>query len=73
MRFLIYSKDKKSKFEKQIKFLEKERLIIVDFFNDIEEAGYCAEIRKYDTCIIESEVDMRKYVNFLNLQKHINY
>ena len=72
MRILIYSKKKKSEFNEIISFLEKERLIIVDYFNDIDEAEYCAEIRKYDKCIIESEINMRKYVNFLKELKDYN-
>ena len=72
MRFLIYSKEKKSEFKDLIHFLEKDRLIIVDFFNDMEEAEYCAEIRKYDTCLIESSKSMVTYVNFLKALKDYN-
>ena len=72
MRFLIYSEGKKDDFKELISFLEKDRLIIVDFFNDMEEAEYCAEIRKYDTCLIESKTNMVKYVNFLKNIKVYN-
>lgn len=63
MRVLIYSKGNKKDFIDLINFFEKERLVFVDFFDDLEEANYCSEIRKYDKFIIETENNIRPFVN----------
>jgi len=65
MRALIYSEGEKKDFKEIISFLQDDRAGIVDFFNDIEDAEYCSEIRKYDYIFIEYDGTIRKYLNML--------
>ena len=65
MRTLIFSENNKKDFDKIIDFIENERAGIVDFFNHINEAEYCSEIRKYDYILIEYDGTIRKYLNML--------
>jgi len=64
MRILIFNE----KHEVPNKFIEKiksEMVAMVDYFNDYEEAEYCAGIRNYDYIFVHYEAKYRlKYLNF---------
>lgn len=65
MRTLIFSENDRNDFNKIVDFIQNERAGIVDFFNHIDEAEYCSEIRKYDYILIEYDGTIRRYLNML--------
>lgn len=60
MRILLFTENREKKDAKEIAFLEDNLQIKIDFFTNLEEAEYCAEIRHYDIVYIEY---MKKYHN----------
>lgn len=69
MRIFIYTKNRKD-FKKDIPFLQENLYARVDFFEDIEEAEYCIDIRHYDIVYIEYQKEYHK--KYFNILKSIN-
>lgn len=72
MRVLFFSKSiSKDEIQEDINFLEKNLEVNVDYFDDLDDAEYCLDIRHYDYVIMEY-VD-RLYPKYFNIKKVLHY